>query len=91
MHKDRELLFHYFHMSPERFDDLLALVRDQIEKKDAAFRKSFPAPDRLAITFWRLVKHSSSFYRAIELREPLYQPSSRKHVKEFILHSKIAI
>ena len=50
MHKDRELFFHYFHMSPERFDHLLALVRDQIEKKDTAFRKYFPAPGRLAIT-----------------------------------------
>ena len=33
MRNDRELFFRYFHMSPERFDYLLTLVKDQIEKK----------------------------------------------------------
>ena len=47
---DRELFFRYFRMSPERFHHLLTLVRKQIEKKDTAFRKSFPAAGRLAIT-----------------------------------------
>ena len=50
MRNDRELFFCYFRMSPERFDQLLTLVREQIEKKDTAFRKSFPAAGRLAIT-----------------------------------------
>ena len=51
MHNDRELFFHYFRVSPERFDHLLTLVREQIEKKNTAFRESFPAAGRLAITF----------------------------------------
>ena len=42
MRNDRELFFRYFRMSPERFDHLLTLVREQIQKKDTAFRKSFP-------------------------------------------------
>ena len=50
MRNDRELFFRYFRMSPERFDYLLTLVREQIEKKDTAFRKSFPGAGRLAIT-----------------------------------------
>ena len=44
------MFFRYFRMSPERFDHLLILVREQIEKKDTAFRKSFPEADWLAIT-----------------------------------------
>ena len=50
MCNERELFFHYFRISPERFDHLLILVREQIEKKDAAFRKSSPGADWLAIT-----------------------------------------
>ena len=49
MRNDRELFLGYFLMSPERSDHLLTLVRDQIEKKDTAFRKSFLAAGRLAI------------------------------------------
>ena len=37
-------------MSPGRFDHLLTLVREQIEKKDIAFRKSFPAAGWLDMT-----------------------------------------
>ena len=36
-------------MSPERYIHLLTLVREQIEKKDTAFRKSFPVAGWLAI------------------------------------------
>ena len=50
MRNDKELFFHYFRLSPERFDHLVTLVREQIEKKDATFRKSFPAAGRLATT-----------------------------------------
>ena len=42
MHNGRELFFRYFRLSPERFDHLLTLVREQIEKKNTG---------RLAITF----------------------------------------
>ena len=49
MRSARELFFRYFRMSPERFDHLLTLVRDEIEIKDTAFRKSFPRAGRLAI------------------------------------------
>ena len=38
MHNDRELFFRYFRVSPKRFDHLLTLVREQIEKKNTAFR-----------------------------------------------------
>ena len=50
MRNDRELFFRYFAMSLERFDHLHTLVREQIEKKDTVFRKSFSAASRLAIT-----------------------------------------
>ena len=50
MRNNRELFFRCFRMSPERFDHLLTLVREQIEKKDTAFGKSFPAAGHLAIT-----------------------------------------
>ena len=30
-------------MTPERFNHLLSLVKEQIEKKDTPFRKSIPA------------------------------------------------
>ena len=50
MRNDRELFFRYFRMSPERFDHLLALVREQIEKEYIALRKSSPAAGRLVIT-----------------------------------------
>ena len=42
--------FRYFRMNPGRFDHLLTLVREHIEKKDTTFRKSFPAAGRLAVT-----------------------------------------
>ena len=38
MRNDRELFYRYFRMSPERFDHLLTLVRDQREAKDTAFK-----------------------------------------------------
>ena len=50
MRNDRELFFRYFRISPEKFDHLLTVVRNQIEKKDTTFRKSFPAAGRLATT-----------------------------------------
>ena len=50
MRNDRELFYRYFRMSPERFDHLLTLVRDQREAKDTAFKKYFLAAGRLAIT-----------------------------------------
>ena len=50
MRNDRALFFRYFGISPEKFDHLLIVVRNQIEKKDTTFRKSFPAAGRLAIT-----------------------------------------
>ena len=37
-------------MTHEKFDHLLSLVKEQIEKKDTRFRKSIPAAARLAIT-----------------------------------------
>ena len=37
-------------MTPERFDHLLSLVKEQIEKKDNRFRKSIPVVARLTIT-----------------------------------------
>ena len=43
MRNDRELFFRYFRMSPERFDHLLALVREEIEKKIYSFQKIFPS------------------------------------------------
>ena len=54
MPNDRELFFCCFRMSPERFDHLLTLVREQIEKKDTAFRKSFPAAGWPATTLCHL-------------------------------------
>ena len=50
MPNNEELIFRYFRMSPERFDHLITLVREQIEEKDTAFRKPFPAACGLAIT-----------------------------------------
>ena len=50
MRNDRELFFHYFRMNPKKIDHLLTLVREQIEKKDTAFRKLFLAARQLAIT-----------------------------------------
>ena len=55
MRNDRDLFLRYFHMSPERFDHLLTLVREQIEKKDTAFRKSFSAAGGLVKTLHYLV------------------------------------
>ena len=37
-------------MSPDRFDNLLAMVKPLIEKKDTRLRKSIPAGERLAVT-----------------------------------------
>ena len=37
-------------MTTERFNYLLSLVKEKIEKKDTRFRKSIPASARLAIT-----------------------------------------
>ena len=37
-------------MTPERFDHLLSLVKEQIDKNDTGFHKSIPATARLAIT-----------------------------------------
>ena len=50
LRNDRELFFRYIRMTPERFDHLLSLVKEQIEKKDTCFRKSIPAAARLVIT-----------------------------------------
>ena len=50
MRNNGELIFRYFRMSPERFDHLITLVSKQIEEKDTAFRKPFPAACGLAIT-----------------------------------------
>ena len=45
----RELFFRNIRITPERFDHLLSLVKEQIEKKDTRFRKSIPAAACLAI------------------------------------------
>ena len=37
-------------MSPDRFDNLLTLVKPIIEKRDTKFRKPIPAAERLALT-----------------------------------------
>ena len=50
LRNDRELFFRYIRMFPERFDHLLSLVKEQIEKKDTHFSKSIPTAARLAIT-----------------------------------------
>ena len=91
MRNDRELLFRYFRMSPARFDHLLTLVREQMEKKDTAFRKSFPAVGWLAITLHYLAygETQQSFDTAIVSEEALSQPLLQKHVKQSILNSKI--
>ena len=91
MRNDRELLFRYFRMSPARFDHLLTLVREQMEKKDTAFRKSFPAVGWLAITLHYLAygETQQSFDTAIVSKEALSQPLLQKHVKQSILNSKI--
>ena len=47
MCNDRELFFRYFRVSPKR---LAYSMREQIEKEDTTFRKSFPAAGCLAIT-----------------------------------------
>ena len=91
MRNDRELLFRYFHMCPARFDHLLTLVREQMEKKDTVFRKSFPAVGWLAITLHYLAygETQQSFDTAIVSEEALSQPLLQKHVKQSILNSKI--
>ena len=55
MRNDRELFFRYFRMSPERFDHLITLVKDQIGKRDTAFTKAFSATGWLATTLRYLV------------------------------------
>ena len=50
LRNDRELFFRYIRMTTERFNYLLSLVKEKIEKKDTRFRKSIPASARLAIT-----------------------------------------
>ena len=44
------MFFRYLRMIPGRFDHLLSLVKEQIEKKDTCFRKSIPAAASLQIT-----------------------------------------
>ena len=50
LRKDREYFFRYLRMSPDRFDHLLSLVKDRIEKRNTRLRKAIPPEARLAIT-----------------------------------------
>ena len=91
MRNDRELFSRYFRMSPERFDHLH--TREQTEKKDTTFRKSFPAAGQLAITLRYLPSGETqqSLSYSYRIRRSTVQPPSRKHVKQSILHSEIII
>ena len=93
MRNDRDLLLRYFRMSPERFDHLLTLVREEMRKKmqlSENLSRQQVGSQKLYV-IWDLVKRSSPFYTVIVSGEALYQPPSRRHVKQSIMHSKIVI
>ena len=48
--KDRELFFRYPRMTPERFEQLLSLVKDRITEQKPRFREPISARERLSIT-----------------------------------------
>lgn len=50
MKDDREYLYRYLRMSPDRFQHLLSLVEGRIAKEHTDFRKSIPAEERLVLT-----------------------------------------
>ena len=65
LRNDRELFFHYIRMTHERFDHILSVVKEQIEKKDTCFRKSIPPTTRLAITLRYLASGETQQYPCI--------------------------
>ena len=46
---DREYLFRYFRMQPQRFDDLHSPIVHKISGDDTVFRKAIPSRERLAV------------------------------------------
>ena len=90
MCNDRELFFRYFRMSPDRFDCLLTLVREQIEKKNTAFRESFLAAGWLAIIFRYLA--SGETPQSLSYSYHIGRSTLSTIIAEIcILHSKIVI
>ena len=47
---DHESFYHYFHMTPQRFDALLGLVGPSITRKATKMRDPVPPGERLAVT-----------------------------------------
>ncbi|KAG8250984.1 hypothetical protein J6590_065684 [Homalodisca vitripennis] len=56
LRNDNEKFFSYFRMSATSFDELLALVRDDLSKQDTRLRLSIPAEERLAVTLRYVTK-----------------------------------
>ena len=47
---DHEFYFRYLRKNPERFDQLLSLLKDKIARENTRFRKNISAEGRLMLT-----------------------------------------
>ena len=50
LRNDNEKFFNFFRMSQNTFNELLSLIKDQIQKQDTNMRDSIQPEQRLAIT-----------------------------------------
>ena len=48
-----------FQMTPNKFSDIVTLVRNRVEKQDTRFHEAIPIEKRVAIALWRLVNGNS--------------------------------
>ena len=79
------MFFCYICKTPERFDHLLSLKREQIERKDTRFCKSVPAAERLAITLRYLASGEAQQSLSYSYRE------ERSTVSNIVSETCIAI
>ncbi|CAH1995266.1 unnamed protein product [Acanthoscelides obtectus] len=58
---DEQRFYVYFRMTPQCFDEILNLVKDEIRKSDTNYREAISPEERLAITL-RFLATGDTFY-----------------------------
>ena len=83
--KSREMFFRYHRMTPDRFEHLLSLVKDNLTKKETHLRKPISARERLSVTLRYLATGESQQLLSFQYR------LGRNTVSNIVYETSVAI